>query len=80
MNTPYDTETPRDPIIPLVDAARRLGIHPSTARRMAAKGQFPGVLPKWGGHWRVNARILEEYLSQGATPLDHDADSSQQSA
>lgn len=43
------------------EAARRLGIHPDTAYRLARTGQLPGAL-QVGTRWRVSVPRLERAL------------------
>ena len=60
---------PTPQVLTLAEAAGRLRISVSTAKRRAAAGTLPGVLPKADrAHWRVSATVLEEYLASGARP------------
>lgn len=52
-------------VISLTEAADMLGVHPTTARRLAASGEFPGILPKLGGQWRVSLEALNAYIASG---------------
>lgn len=58
-----ETIAAEDPVLTLAEAASLLRIHPSTAKKMAARGELPGVLPKLGGQWRVSAKRLHAYLA-----------------
>ena len=46
-----------------------LRISPSTAKKLAARGTLPGVLPKLGGQWRVSARHLLAYMREPAAKV-----------
>ncbi len=60
---------PTPEVLTLAEAAVRLRISVSTAKRRAAAGTLPGVLPKERlAHWRVSAAVLEEYLASGTRP------------
>lgn len=41
-----------------VEAARVLGVHPKTVKRMAARGEFPGALPP-RREWAIPRDTLE---------------------
>ena len=50
-------------LIPLTEAARRLGVDPTTAKRWALKGTFPGdAARKEGRRWVVSVRRLDRYF------------------
>lgn len=50
-------------VIPIAEAAEILHMHPTTARRLAAEGRFPGALPKIGQAWVVSLEGLDAYLA-----------------
>jgi hypothetical protein len=52
-------------VIPLAEAAERLGVSVTTARRLARNGNFPGQLPKIPTlkTWFVSVRGLDEYIN-----------------
>lgn len=53
-------------LLTLAEAAGRLRVSPSTAKRLAANGDIPGAR-KIGGQWRFNAAAFDEFLDLGAT-------------
>jgi excisionase family DNA binding protein len=58
-----DPDVPEDlRVIPISAAAKRLGISPSTAKKWAADGKFPGALRKVGGIWLVNEKALNDFI------------------
>jgi excisionase family DNA binding protein len=47
----------------LAQAASALSISVSTAKKLAAKGTLPGILPMVGAQWRVSRRVLATFLA-----------------
>lgn len=56
-------EADPDAVLTLVEAAALLRISVSTAKKLAARGNLPGILPKVGVQWRVNERVLRQFLN-----------------
>lgn len=68
MMATNETTTAR-PARPLrVDqVADRLGCDPSTVRRLAGAGEFPGAIQfAKGGHWRIPPEALTAFLARRA--------------
>jgi len=53
---------PNREVLTLTETADALGISPSTAKKLAARGELPGLLPKVGNQWRISKRLLVEYM------------------
>lgn len=69
MMATNETTTAARPARPLrVDqVAERLGCDPSTVRRMATAGEFPGAIQfAKGGHWRIPVEGLSAFLARRA--------------
>lgn len=62
-----------DTVIGLAEAAKLLGVSYTTAKRLAAKGKFPGQLPKLGSRYGVSRVALDDYLAH-AVYVEDDAD------
>jgi excisionase family DNA binding protein len=54
----------------LAQTAEVLAISVATAKKLAARGELPGVLPKVGHQWRVSRRVLATFLAGGAMPTE----------
>lgn len=62
--------TVQEPLWLTIDeVAELLGRHPSTVRKLASRGELPGVLPKVGGQWRINRKTFFEYLDLPGAPV-----------
>lgn len=57
-----DDPGPNDAVLTLGEAAVMLRISLSTAKKLAASGEMPGILPKLGGQWRISRVGLDSYL------------------
>ncbi len=55
---------PQTGYITLKEAALRLGIYPDTAGKWARSGRLPGAFRLTPTDWRVDVRILEEWLQE----------------
>lgn len=55
-----------DGVLTLSEAATVLRISVSTAKKLAKRGDLPGILPKLGTQWRVSKRLLAEYMNTPA--------------
>jgi len=60
MTTESDRSLPE--VLTLQETADRLRISITTAKKLAANGTLPGLLPKLGRQWRVSRKLLEEHL------------------
>lgn len=60
------TELPQPELIPLPDAARRLGIHPGTGYRLAREGKFPIPVLTVGSVYRVRRSELDAFITGDA--------------
>lgn len=47
----------------ITQVSRLLGISPTTARELAAKGELPGILPRVGGQWLCSREAVMAYLA-----------------
>ena len=56
------TELPPPELIPLADAARRLGMHPGTAYRLRREGKFPVPVLLVGSVFRVRRSELDAFI------------------
>lgn len=56
-------ELPQPELIPLPEAAKRLGIHPGTGYRLAREGKFPVPVLTVGSIYRVRRAELEAFIS-----------------
>lgn len=64
MSVGRASEDDESAAISITEAARLLGVSASTARKLAAVGELPGLIPgKLGSQWRVNRQALLDYVN-----------------
>jgi hypothetical protein len=56
------TTDPLDQVLPLLEAARELDIHPDSLRKLANHGKVPGAR-KWAKRWVFDREQLLEFKS-----------------
>jgi hypothetical protein len=62
------TTDPLEQVLPLLEAARELDIHPDSLRKLANKGKVPGAR-KWSKRWVFDrAQLLEFKRTYVGTP------------
>jgi excisionase family DNA binding protein len=58
-----------EPLIDANEAARLLGVHPKTVKRLAASSQIPGM--RIGRLWRFRASALDEWVTSAIDSSCH---------
>lgn len=61
------TQTDAPEMLPIAEAAQRLGIHRDTAYRWAKAGTFPVPVVRMGSVLRVRRQQLDEFLNPSDT-------------
>jgi excisionase family DNA binding protein len=54
------------------EAASRLGIGRTLARRLAREGRFPGLI-KLGSRYLVSRKVVDELVERGGSVVDEEA-------
>lgn len=56
------------PMLSVGAAARRIGVHPNTLKRLLKRGAITGVRINARGDWRVDPDALQRYVDEVKTP------------
>jgi excisionase family DNA binding protein len=59
-----------DRLLTISEAADILRMSARSCRSAAERGELPGVLPKVGSEWRINERVLREWIANRAANVD----------